>query len=141
MNITVITALIAAIAAIISPLITTVINNKHQMKVQVEFKYICDKLQAYNDFLAAFEKLEMSFESDNFKNKTSEYNAKHFYSTVAKIASYTNNEELIEKLYQCGDAALGSYCIAGNTLQLFNECTKMMNSEIKKEQKKLRLRR
>ncbi len=141
MDITVITALVAAIAAIISPTITALINNKYQMKVQVQYKYICDKMQAYNEFLEAFAKLELEPALENLSNEMCKDSTKRFYSSAAKIASYTTNEELAEKMYQCGEAALGSLGIYGDTLKLFNECTKMMNLEIKKEQQKLRVRR
>lgn len=140
LNITVITALIAAIAAIITPTITALINNKHQMKVQVKFKYICDKTQAYNEFLEAFTKLELISAPENNSNEVCKDGAKRFYASAAKIASYTTNEELAKKLYQCGETAIGVLAIYGDTLRLFNECTQMMNSEIRKEQQKLRVR-
>lgn len=141
MDITVITALIAAIAAIISPTITALINSNHQMKVQIQYKYICDKMQAYNEFLEDFAKLELKPAFENHSNEICKNSAKRFYSSATKIASYTTNEELAEKLYQCGEAALRTLGIYGDTLKLFDECTKMMNLEIKKEQQKLRVRR
>lgn len=141
MNVTVITALLAAIAAIIAPVITSLIDNNYQIKIKIMNKYIDDKIQAFSEFLSAFEKLETEFKSEHFKNKECLDNAKHFYASAAKLAAYTENSDLSNELYLCAEAALRTLCVYGDCLKHFDKCTKMIKNEITQERKTLQSKR
>lgn len=138
MDVNGIAALIAAVAAISAPVITAIVNNRHEYKMRkLEYQF-ANKSKALQEFMQAFSELEASGFDITFDDKNYNKTVLRFFTAAANLSTLTNSIELSEKIYQCGRTVLQERCIYGNCLKQFEECLQLIRTEMHLEKEKLR---